>query len=127
MPITRMLPRALMIPPGIPDFPLRARTSGPGRVTSSRAAHGRAPAPVEAVEVSVDGGASWERAPLERDVDSAWAWVRWSHPWDAAPGVHELALPRAGRRGDAQPLEPRWNVGGYANNAAQRVRVTVAS
>jgi hypothetical protein len=27
--------------------------------------------------------------------------------------------------GNIQPLEPVWNVGGYANNAVQRVRVTV--
>jgi hypothetical protein len=27
--------------------------------------------------------------------------------------------------GNVQPLEPPWNVGGYANNAVQRVPVTV--
>jgi hypothetical protein len=29
--------------------------------------------------------------------------------------------------GNVQPLEPVWNVGGYANNAVQRVPVTVVS
>jgi sulfane dehydrogenase subunit SoxC len=27
--------------------------------------------------------------------------------------------------GDAQPLEPEWNLGGYENNAVQRVPVLV--
>jgi hypothetical protein len=27
--------------------------------------------------------------------------------------------------GNEQPLEPAWNVGGYANNAVQRVAVSV--
>ena len=44
----------------------------------------------------------------------------------AAQGEHELCVPRAptptGRR---QPDEPPWNLGGYANNAVQRVPVTV--
>jgi hypothetical protein len=29
--------------------------------------------------------------------------------------------------GNEQPLEPPWNVGGYANNAVQRVDVEVVS
>jgi hypothetical protein len=27
--------------------------------------------------------------------------------------------------GNEQPVEPPWNLGGYANNAVQTVRVTV--
>jgi hypothetical protein len=27
--------------------------------------------------------------------------------------------------GNEQPLEPAWNLGGYANNSVQRVPVTV--
>jgi len=28
--------------------------------------------------------------------------------------------------GNTQPLEPPWNLKGYANNAAERIRVVVA-
>jgi DMSO/TMAO reductase YedYZ molybdopterin-dependent catalytic subunit len=123
-PLTRMLPRALLIPPGVPDFPTRARTLAAGR----HALEGRAWsgwAPVASVEVSTDAGRTWRAAALERDVDSPWAWSRFQIDWDARPGRHELRCRAADEAGNAQPDEPPWNLGGYANNAAQRVPVTV--
>ena len=55
VPLTRMMPRALMIPPGLAGFPERERTvtAGPCHV-EGRAWSGWAS--VEAVEFSVDGG-----------------------------------------------------------------------
>ncbi|MFL6104800.1 MAG: molybdopterin-dependent oxidoreductase, partial [Actinomycetes bacterium] len=54
-PVTRILPRALMIPPGFPDFLSRTRFVEAGKVRlEGRAWSGWAP--VERVEVSVDGG-----------------------------------------------------------------------
>src|SRR4051812_46561647 len=54
-PLTRMYPRALMVPPGLPDFPTRERTLVAGATTiEGRAWSGWAP--VAAVEVSTDGG-----------------------------------------------------------------------
>jgi DMSO/TMAO reductase YedYZ molybdopterin-dependent catalytic subunit len=125
VPLTRMLPRALMAPPGIPDFPTRHRTlpAGPCLV-EGRAWSGWGP--VEAVEVSVDGGTSWSAASVERDVDSPWAWARWTYVWHAAPGEHELRCRARDAAGNSQPDAARWNVGGYANNAVQQVAVTVA-
>jgi DMSO/TMAO reductase YedYZ molybdopterin-dependent catalytic subunit len=123
-PLTRMLPRALMIPPGIPDFPTRARTLDAGRCTlEGRAWSGFAP--IERVDVSVNRGASWAAAELDTDVDSAYAWCRWRHEFEAEPGEAELACRAFDRSGRAQPLEPVWNLSGYANNAVQRVAVTV--
>ena len=55
-PLTRTLPRALLIPPGIPDFPTRRRTLGAGPCTlEGRAWSGFAP--IERVDVSTDDGA----------------------------------------------------------------------
>ncbi len=122
-PLTRMRPRALMVPPGIPDFMTRRRFLEPGRcVLEGRAWSGLAQ--VAAVEVSLDGGASWEAAALESPPDRS-AWSRWTFRWDAAPGEYELACRARDAAGTEQPLEAVWNVGGYANNAVQRVRVTV--
>jgi DMSO/TMAO reductase YedYZ molybdopterin-dependent catalytic subunit len=123
VPITRMQPRALMVPPGVPDFLSRRRFVDPGvcRV-EGRAWSGVAP--VAAVEVSADGGRTWEAAELEPAADR-WAWSRWTWSWDAAPGDHELAGRARDTTGNEQPLEPEWNVGGYVNNAVQRVAVTV--
>ena len=124
-PLSWMYPRALMVPPGIPDFMSRERTLHAGRTTiEGRAWSGHAP--VAHVEVSTDGGASWSAAHLEHDGLGRWAWRRWTFDWDAAPGRHVLACRAADEAGNAQPDEPRWNVGGYANNQVQRVVVTVA-
>ncbi len=123
-PVTRMRPRSLMAPPGMPDFHTRKRIVEAGRVTlEGRAWSGRAP--IVRLEVSVDGGASWSDAELEGELDGAWAWRGWSFAWDASAGEHVLCCRATDETGDTQPLEPEWNVGGYENNAVQRVDVTV--
>ena len=54
-PVTRIEPRSLMVPPGIPDFMTRRRFLPPGRVRlEGRAWSGWGP--IELVELSVDGG-----------------------------------------------------------------------
>jgi DMSO/TMAO reductase YedYZ molybdopterin-dependent catalytic subunit len=122
--VTRMAPRSLMVPPGIPDFMTRQRTVAAGRVDLlGRAWSGRAP--VAGVDVSTDGGTSWEPASLEPADLGPWAWRGWTHAWHAVPGTHVLSCRARVEAGDEQPLEPPWNVGGYANNAVQRVEVTV--
>ena len=122
-PVTRMLPRALMIPPGIPDFFSRSRLLEPGRcVLEGRAWSGFAP--VERVEVSVDGG-RWEEAELGAPL-SDYAWRGWTYEWRADVGEHELRCRAADAAGNTQPDEPAWNLDGYCNNAPQRIRVTVA-
>jgi DMSO/TMAO reductase YedYZ molybdopterin-dependent catalytic subunit len=123
-PLTRMLPRALMLPPGFPEFLTRQRIIERGEcLIEGRAWSGHGE--IASVEVSTDGGTSWGAAEIERDVDSPWAWRRWSFIWDASPGEHELCCRARDAAGNEQPLEPVWNVGGYANNAVQRVPVTV--
>ena len=49
----------------------------------------------------------------------------WTFAWDAEPGEYELCCRARDEAGNEQPLEPVWNAGGYANNAVQRVPVTV--
>ena len=123
-PLSRILPRALMVPPGIPDFMSRERTLRAGATTiEGRAWSGHAP--VTRVEVSTDDGATWRTAQLGDDHLGRWAWRRWSIDWDPAPGRHVLACRATDEAGNAQSTEPRWNVGGYANNAVQRVVVNV--
>jgi hypothetical protein len=41
------------------------------------------------------------------------------------PGTYVLCCRARDEAGNEQPLEPPWNVGGYVNNAVQRVDVTV--
>ena len=123
-PVSRIVPRSLMIPPGVPDFATRERLveAGPvvvrGRAWSGLGA-------VVGVEVSADGGASWSPARLG-PAASRWAWRGWEWDWDAVAGDHELLCRATDDAGNTQPLEAPWNLGGYANNEAHRVAVTVA-
>jgi DMSO/TMAO reductase YedYZ molybdopterin-dependent catalytic subunit len=122
-PVTRIEPRSLMVPPGIPDFLTRRRFLPPGPVRlEGRAWSGWGP--IERVEVSADGGATWAPADLGEPPGEA-AWAPWSYDWDAPEGEHELCVRARDATGRTQPDDPRWNVGGYANNAIQRVAVTV--
>jgi DMSO/TMAO reductase YedYZ molybdopterin-dependent catalytic subunit len=125
-PLSRMLPRSLMAPPGFPEFPTRRRFISPGPcLLEGRAWSGLGE--LEVVDVSTDGGDSWATAEIEDDVGSPWAWRRWTFEWNATEGEHELCCRARDAAGNEQPLEPSWNLGGYANNAVQRIRVTVTS
>jgi DMSO/TMAO reductase YedYZ molybdopterin-dependent catalytic subunit len=122
-PVTRMLPRALLAPPGIPDFATRDRFVDAGPCTlSGRAWSGRGP--IVRVEVSTDGGSAWQDATLEAPV-SDYAWCGWSAAWDAEPGEHVLCCRATDAEGNTQPAEAEWNLEGYCNNAIQRVTVHV--
>ncbi|HEY1331907.1 MAG TPA: sulfite oxidase [Actinomycetota bacterium] len=124
VPLTRMVPRSLMVPPGVPEFMSRRRFVDAGRtLIEGRAWSGWGA--IERVEVSDDGGATWSAAALEPQ-RSAHAWQGWSFDWTPpGPGEFELCCRARDGAGNEQPLEPEWNVGGYANNAVQRVGVTV--
>ncbi|GLP69373.1 sulfite oxidase [Streptomyces sp. TUS-ST3] len=121
-PVTRIAPRALLVPPGFPDFMSRVRVVRPGTVTlEGRAWSGRAP--VTSAEVSTDGGGSWHEAELEPDAGHRWAWRRWRFDWRVEPGEFVLSARATDAQGHTQPLEQPWNRGGFANNLVQRVEV----
>jgi DMSO/TMAO reductase YedYZ molybdopterin-dependent catalytic subunit len=122
-PVTRMLPRSLLVPPGIPDFFTRERLLSPGAcMLEGRAWSGWGR--IERVEVSIDGGGSWGEAEVAEPV-SEFAWCGWTYPWDAEPGEYELCCRASDAAGNTQPLDPAWNFDGFCNNAVQRVRVVV--
>jgi sulfane dehydrogenase subunit SoxC len=122
-PVTRMLPRSLMVPPGVPDFLTRERHLEPGPVTlQGRAWSGYGQ--IERVEVSTDGGASFAAAELEAPLGEA-AWRGWRFAWDAPEGEHVICSRATDSAGNTQPLEPPWNLKGYANNAVERITAIV--
>jgi sulfane dehydrogenase subunit SoxC len=123
-PLTLMMPRALMVPPGMPDFFTRARyvTAGDHHLVG-RAWSGCAP--VSEVAVSTDGGATWDQAHIDERTTTPGAWQAWSCAWQARPGTTELWCRASDAAGNTQPVNPGWNLGGYANNAVQRVSVLV--
>ncbi|MGW3783075.1 sulfite oxidase [Micromonospora chokoriensis] len=124
VPVTRIEPRALVRPPGFPDFMSRRRVLRPGRCTvDGRAWSGHAP--VVAVEVTTDGGESWASAELDPADSGDFAWRRWRYEWTATPGRYVLGARATDASGRTQPVEQPWNRGGFANNLVQRVEVVV--
>ncbi|MFN2556279.1 MAG: sulfite oxidase [Nitriliruptorales bacterium] len=120
-PVNRIRPRALMIPPGFPDFPQRRRYLDRGPV----AIQGRAwsgTAPILRVEVGIDG--DWFEAKLAAPAGE-WAWRGWSYEWLATRGGHLLSCRATDETGTSQPLEQPWNVQGMGNNLVQEVALTV--
>lgn len=121
-PVERIRVRALMAPPGRPDFPSLARTADAGSIQlMGRTWSGEAP--IVGVEVGIDG--AWHEAELGPAALSAYAWRSWRFTWDAEPGEHELICRATDGAGNTQPLEQAWNLGGYCNNMVQTVRLTV--
>jgi DMSO/TMAO reductase YedYZ molybdopterin-dependent catalytic subunit len=124
VPLSRMVPRSLMLPPGIPEFFTRARTLRAGECElTGRAWSGTAP--IVSVEVSTDGGATWTLAELDAAPAAVGEWQGWRHRWRAEAGMHELCCRATDGAGNRQPLQPEWNRGGYSNNAVHRVPVQV--
>lgn len=121
-PVTRIVPRALLVPPGFPDYMSRSRVVRPGPVPlEGRAWSGQAP--VARVEVSTDAGHSWHDAELDPDQGRRWAWRRWRFDWTATPGDYLIGARATDADGNTQPLDQRWNRGGFAVNLVQRVPV----
>jgi DMSO/TMAO reductase YedYZ molybdopterin-dependent catalytic subunit len=121
--VTLIRARALMIPPGIPDFMTRNRLVDAGAVTlTGKAWAGRVG--VSDVEVSVDGGATWSKAELGES-GSPYSWRTWTFLWNATPGEQVLLVRAIDAHKNRQPIDQEWNFGGYGNNGVQRVNVSV--
>jgi sulfane dehydrogenase subunit SoxC len=124
-PVTRILPRSLMVPPGIPDFISRIRYLSPGAcLLVGRAWSGLAP--IRQVQVSTNGGTSWKDVELGRAA-AEFAWRSWRYQWRAEAGEYELCCRAADASGNVQPLATVWNTQGMCNNAVQRVKVVVGT
>lgn len=82
--------------------------------------------PVAAVELSVDGGSSWQETALLGE-PQRWSWTFWEREVDLPPGRHELVVRAYDRTGNTQPadLAEIWNFKGYLNNSWQRLSVDV--
>jgi DMSO/TMAO reductase YedYZ molybdopterin-dependent catalytic subunit len=120
--VDRIRVRALMVPPGIPDFFTRRRAVSPGHVVlAGRAWSGQGT--IERVEVGIDD--AWSDATLGPPA-GPWAWRGWSFDWLAESGDHVLSCRATDSTGAVQPLEQPWTYQGMGNNLVQRVEVGVA-
>ena len=81
---------------------------------------------IDRVELSFDGGTSWQEAKLQGP-STPYGFRLFQHDWKAAPGKYDVLCRATDSAGAKQPEAPVWNPGGYLNNAIDRVTVEVRS
>jgi sulfite oxidase len=93
------------------------------------AVHGAAwagEADITKVEISTDGGTTWNPAKLGHE-QAHYAWRLWSYNWKATKSGDYIILARAtDSQGRTQPSTPVWNPSGYLYNAVDQVKIRVA-
>ncbi len=80
---------------------------------------------VTGMEVSLDFGATWQRATVE-DAPNRYSWQRWrANVTPPQAGYYEVWARATDNRGRSQPMVvPGWNPRGYLNNSCHRIHVT---
>ncbi len=82
---------------------------------------------VAAVEVSVDGATSWQRAELQ-GVRAPYSWTAWEYLWEAAaPGNYSIMSRAISASGEVQPMDHDADHGGYLITFCRPISVTVDS
>jgi DMSO/TMAO reductase YedYZ molybdopterin-dependent catalytic subunit len=122
VPVTALRVKSLMAPPGIPDWYTRARMVDRGCVELTGRAWSGDGVPIEKVEVAIDG--TWHAARLDPPAGT-YAWRGWRFDWNAEPGDHVLMCRATDAKGETQPVDARWDRGGFGNNMCHRLNVTV--
>jgi DMSO/TMAO reductase YedYZ molybdopterin-dependent catalytic subunit len=83
-------------------------------------------ADITKVEVSTDGGTTWNPTKLGHD-HAHYAWRLWSYDWKPRKSGEYVIQSRAtDSQGRTQPTTPAWNPSGYLYNAIDEVKVRVA-
>ncbi len=82
-------------------------------------------ADITKVDVSTDGGQSWQPAQLGKDHEK-YAWRLWQYTWKPAKAGEYTVMVRASDgTGRVQPDEPGWNPSGYLWNGIEKVKFHV--
>ncbi len=81
---------------------------------------------VARVDVSIDFGASWQKAALARPANRH-AWRRWWAMLEfPGKGYYEVWARATDNKGISQPFAVAWNPKGYLNNSMHRISVRVS-
>ena len=80
---------------------------------------------IEAVDVSVDDGRSWQPARLIGP-EETYAWRHWEYLWEAGQTGEFTIMARAtDAKGRQQPETAYWNALGYGNNGIREHAIAV--
>jgi sulfite oxidase len=79
------------------------------------------------VEVSIDGGQSWQAARFTQ-APRQYVWAHWEAEIELPAGSQQIAVRASDNKGSQQPAEVAsvWNFKGYMNNAWHRIEVKVS-
>lgn len=81
---------------------------------------------IRKVDITVDGGATWQAATLD-GTDTAYGFRVFRHTWKAAAGTYKIGSRATDATGATQPVEAVWNPAGYLYNAIELLGVEVRS
>ena len=104
--------------------PLNAQTRPAGIVPIRGAAYA-GEVGIQAVDVSVDDGRTWQPAKLI-GLQETYAWRHWEYLWDARQtGEYTIMARATNTAGHQQPETAHWNVLGYGNNGIREHAIVV--
>ena len=119
VPINRMVPRSFITNLGAGA---RLKAHAPARL---RGLAMGGDCGVAKVEVSGDGGQTWQDAKLSKD-EGPYSFRQWMAQVPmGAPGAAGLAVRCTNTKGEIQPDTPNWNAGGFMRNAVEHLSVTL--
>jgi DMSO/TMAO reductase YedYZ molybdopterin-dependent catalytic subunit len=120
VPISRMVPRSFF------TNVAEATSVKPGAAMSVRGIAFGGDCGVSRVELSADGGQSWQPTMLDRD-EGSYSFRRWSvQVTTPQSGTLTLMARCTNTKGEVQPADPNWNGGGFMRNAIERVQLAIA-
>jgi DMSO/TMAO reductase YedYZ molybdopterin-dependent catalytic subunit len=97
-----------------------------GQATKLRGIAFDSGAGITEVQVSTDGGRTWQATTLGKDLGK-YSFREWTLPWTPAmPGAYTLQCRAFNRLGETQPQDPLWNPSGYMRNVIESTHVTAA-
>jgi DMSO/TMAO reductase YedYZ molybdopterin-dependent catalytic subunit len=119
IPINRMTTRSLIVEP---EAGTKLKANKPVTISGIAFSSGYN---IKDVIVSVDGGKSWSKATLGKDLGK-YSWIQWTYTWKPAKrGTYTLMAKATNSVGESQPFEGLWNPSGYLWNKVEPVEVTV--
>ena len=119
VPVNRMTTRSLIVEPA---DGAKLKLHKPVTITGLAFSGGYL---VKDVIVSVDGGKTWSKATLGKDLGK-YSWIQWSYTWRPAKSGNYTLMARATNSiGESQPFEGLWNPSGYLWNKVEPIDVSV--
>jgi DMSO/TMAO reductase YedYZ molybdopterin-dependent catalytic subunit len=119
VPINRMLPRSF-----ITNLKSGAQVRAGDPLELRGIAFGGDTA-VSKVDVSIDGGVSWQPTKLGND-EGKYSFRRWQTSMTPQRGVHQVMVRCTNSDGGAQPQETYWNPSGFMRNVIESVKFVAA-